>query len=69
MASTFQARYSGPCAAECGVHIAAGDEVRFVDDELMHAGCADREDQPDQGSARRETPCSECHMVHAGECM
>lgn len=37
--SAFVARYAGPCAAGCGVEIQSGDDVVYVDDELVHADC------------------------------
>lgn len=36
---TFNARYSGRCAADCGEQITPGDEVEFVDGQLVHEGC------------------------------
>lgn len=36
---TFTARYAGRCAADCGEQITPGDEVEFVDDQLVHDGC------------------------------
>lgn len=40
----FSARYPGECAGDCGDVIAEGDQVRYVDDELMHAECAPDDD-------------------------
>lgn len=37
---TFEARYEGSCE-ECGDDICPGDLVAYVDDELVHADCAD----------------------------
>lgn len=37
--STFVARYEGPCAAGCGVRVRPGDDVVYVDDEVVHADC------------------------------
>lgn len=33
------ARYGGRCAAECGRRILPGDEVVYVDDDLVHLDC------------------------------
>jgi hypothetical protein len=65
----FEARYGGPCAADCGERIHPGDPVRYVADELCHDECAGQvEDRP---PARVELvrPCSACWTVHAGECL
>lgn len=37
--STFKAKYEGRCAADCGRSIEAGDDVVYVDDELVHEDC------------------------------
>lgn len=34
----FAAAYSGTCD-ECGDEIEPGDDVQYVDDELVHADC------------------------------
>jgi hypothetical protein len=34
------AQYDGPCAGDCGEWIYVGDEIRMVDGEAVHAGCA-----------------------------
>lgn len=36
---TFLARYGGRCAGDCDRRIEPGDEVEYVDDELVHTGC------------------------------
>lgn len=36
---TFRAKYDGECANECGERIHVGDEVEYVENELMHANC------------------------------
>lgn len=41
MAAVFTARFPGRCAVDCGTRITEGDAVTYVDDELVHAGCAD----------------------------
>jgi hypothetical protein len=68
MSRPFAARYGGPCAADCGERIHAGDEVVYVDDELMHTGCVPYGDHP---ADPRPGPaaCPSCWTVHAGECM
>lgn len=38
MSAPFTARYAGPCAG-CEERIFGGDEVWFVDDQLVHVGC------------------------------
>jgi len=66
MSGTFAARYGGPCAAECGSRIYPGDDVEYVDDELVHADCAD---DPPAAARPAPPPCPACWTVHAGECM
>lgn len=42
-ARTFEAGFNGPCAAQCGEPIEAGQEVTWQDDgsrqRVAHAGC------------------------------
>ncbi|MEX8058595.1 hypothetical protein [Microbacterium sp. 16-032] len=53
---TFTARYAGRCAADCGEQIAPGDEVEFVDDQLVHDGCT-----PTPQAERAPRPvCPDC---------
>ena len=43
--TTFPARFDGRCASDdCdyGDQISPGDEVEYVDDDLMHTACASR---------------------------
>ncbi|TDO18157.1 hypothetical protein EV580_1340 [Mycobacterium sp. BK086] len=63
---SFEARYAGDCAADsCNYgdgRIRPGDDVEYVDEELMHRECAK--------SVRRGDPplCRECFTHHRGEC-
>jgi hypothetical protein len=60
---TFEAKYAGRCAA--GDPIRPGDEVAYVDEQLVHATCADH-----PPPARREPAvCPSCWTVHRGECL
>lgn len=34
----FNAQYEGECAG-CGDTIETGDEIRYVEDKLVHVGC------------------------------
>jgi hypothetical protein len=63
----FAARFSGPCAADCGEPIRAGDEItiRPDDGQWQHATCADNPPTPH----REPDPCPSCWTVHAGECL
>lgn len=69
MSRPFEARYGGRCAADCGGPIREGDQVVFVDDELVHTACVEAMD--DERSHRRPDPvvCPSCWIAHAGECM
>lgn len=63
---SFTARYDGHCASEdcTSGAIERGDEVEYLDDELIHSGCAARE--------RRGTLpplCNRCFQHHKGECL
>jgi hypothetical protein len=63
--STFEARYPGTCAADCGQRIHPGQNVTYVDEQLVHATCADH-----PPPARREPAvCPSCWTVHRGECL
>lgn len=62
---SFLARYDGFCGAEdCTTgRIERGDEVEYLDGELLHVGCASRE--------RRGTLpplCKDCWTHHHGAC-
>lgn len=59
---TFKAKYRGYCSADCGDPIEEGDEVEYVDDELMHHHCAldFRPSSLVQGSR-----CNNCFTVHS----
>jgi hypothetical protein len=66
VSGTFAARYPGTCAA-CSERIAVDDDVRYVDDELLHDDCAT--DGPPPPPRRVERPlCPACYLVHVGEC-
>lgn len=62
---TFTARYDGHCASEDCTHgtIERGDEVEYVDDELMHTGCASR-----QKRSTLPPRCDDCGLHHPGKC-
>jgi hypothetical protein len=60
---TFEARYAGRCAA--GDPIEPGDEVAYVDEQLVHADCADSPASP----TAAEAVCPSCWTVHRGECL
>ena len=38
--ATFRARFDSTCAG-CDFDVRAGQHVRYADDRLVHAGCAD----------------------------
>ena len=64
--STFQAQYGGSCVA-CTERIVPGDRVLYVEDGLIHAGCAD----PDLRVRRKpvvEVVCEECFIVRPCGC-
>lgn len=63
---TFRARFPGRCAADCGEPIEPDQEVGYIGDELVHAGC---EDAALSDAEEHGTPCTSCWMVHAGECL
>lgn len=54
--SAFQARYEGRCAVACGRRIEVGDEVVYVDDELVHVECEGRA----LAATRPREVCTEC---------
>lgn len=62
---TFTARWPGRCAA-CEDRIHEGDQVTYVDDELVHTAC----DGPALPNPRGAPPlCNECFTQHRGECL
>jgi hypothetical protein len=74
---TFPARLRGLCH-RCGRWIDRGNQVRFDKDfvGVVHSGCRPPEvsvtmmAEPAVTDTREPntTPCSECHLIHAGEC-
>jgi len=63
---SFPARYGGKCAADCDRRIFAGDEVEYVDDQLVHVGCVPA---PDVEKEPRPV-CPTCfqEIALSGEC-
>lgn len=67
---TFTAKFPGPCAADCGEQIAAGDEVLYVDDKLVHDGCLPLENGSGVPADITRPICPECFTERAvnGKC-
>jgi hypothetical protein len=73
----FSAKWSGICG-RCGRFIKPGDDVRFVEgyDAVVHDGCraptvtvTKMTKEPSIVAGTREpTVCSECQLIHSGEC-
>lgn len=64
---SFAAKYPGQCTADdCRYgdsRINVGDEVEYVDDDLVHTSCAAA------GRRADSTPtCRDCGLQHRGEC-
>jgi len=51
---SFTAKYTGTCAADCGYRIREGDQVEYVEDQLMHVDC------PDAIAPITRAVCPEC---------
>lgn len=64
---SFEAKYHGHCANDCGDRIEPGDQVEYIGDELVHGHC-DLPDDPDEPT-RNERRCPDCFTIHAGECL
>lgn len=64
----FTAQYDGRCAGDCASEILAGDEVSYVDDELMHVDCVPFH-PIGTGPGGRGIVCINCNLVHNGECL
>lgn len=59
---TFRARYPGRCG-NCDEPIEPGDEVTYVDEDVVHADC----DTPEPTG--RPTPvCPACHLTQPCDC-
>lgn len=56
--SPFAARYHSTCPA-CGNHISPDDTVSWLNDEVVHALCAD----PDRPTPAPAETCNACWMV------
>lgn len=62
--STFAAKYSGRCANACDEQIEVGDDVLFVEGELMHVGCVSGAGGLEAAGA----PCPSCWLVGKCDC-
>ncbi|KXO90946.1 Uncharacterised protein (plasmid) [Tsukamurella tyrosinosolvens] len=64
-ARSFQAQYPGRCP-DCRGQITLGDDVHYdVEGRIVHDACPlHLDDLNDAG-----TPCRNCFLIHAGECM
>lgn len=68
----MKARYPGPCVGSCGGRIAVGDDIEPVPGEgHRHIECGNVErgqatmfDPP----SRNEKHCTDCFLIHAGDC-
>jgi hypothetical protein len=62
----FIAKYDSRCASEdCTTgRIERGDEIEYLDDELMHSSCASHEKR----STALPPRCDECGLHHRGQC-
>ena len=58
----FRARYHGRCA-ECDEHIRPGDEVVYLEGDVVHADC-DEHAEPE----RPVTICPTCHLTKPCDC-
>jgi len=62
MTYTFEAKYYGHCAGECGNPINPSDLIYYGEgDVLMHAGCTERVERP-------EVICERCFLVKPCGC-
>jgi hypothetical protein len=59
----FEAKYAGRCNA-CDDRIHEGERVMYDDDQIVHAQCdpTGLDDDP-------ATACTQCWLIHAGECL
>lgn len=67
---TFRVKYPGRCAADCGSVIEPGDDVTYVEDELVHVECADRSWPSGLGpmpEPRAVDICPHCRLVRPCE--
>lgn len=62
MSSIFRAKYGGRCAAECGEAIEVGDEVKYVDDQVVHLSCEVAFNLSDD---QKSEICQQCWTAHA----
>jgi hypothetical protein len=54
---TFDARFAGTCGS-CTERFAAGDPVRFIEDEICHDTCEER-----RVAGKAETVCMTCFLT------
>lgn len=66
MASVFEAKYEGYCGhPDCGEKIHVGEQVKYIDDELVHRRCDIPFLHSDSGDTKPANVCRDCHMIHA----
>lgn len=58
---SFEAKYPGRCGI-CDNRIDVGDQCTYSEDEVVHTKC----DGPPKNP--RDGMCTQCFLVHAGEC-
>lgn len=63
---SFAAKYPGRCPS-CDERIHVGDDIKYADDELVHASC----DVPSLPNPRDDLSkvCRSCFTIHQGECL
>lgn len=62
----FAAKYRGKCA-DCGEWFPEGTMIHYNDDdEIVHDDCDDGDIAELEETG---TPCSDCYLVHKGECL
>ena len=65
---SFKAMFEGDmCPTDCGQRIHVGDEVQYVDGELMHVECAPKLSKYDMHPG--ETVCPDCYQIRPCRCV
>ncbi len=63
MSTVFRAHYPGRCA-NCDERIEPGDEVGYVENVVVHAGC----EAATPGPEREPDICPTCHLQRPCDC-
>lgn len=67
MSAVFTALYRSQCVG-CDNDVVPGDDVTWVDDQLVHLNCAGAAEATHRRAERPPTVCGRCHLTTPCDC-